>query len=359
MKKEYSFWKNKKVLITGHTGFKGSWLSFWLNSLGSNVFGYSTLPDYEPHGYNCLGIKKKIKKEKIGDIRNFAKIENFIKSVKPDIVFHLAAQPLVRKSYSNPIETLETNIIGTANLLEACRKIKTIKSIVLITTDKCYENIEKKNYSYKETDKMGGYDIYSASKGSAELIISSFRRSYSEDFKNCIISSARAGNVIGGGDWSNDRLIPDIIKSIKSKKPIKIRYPDAVRPWQHVLEPLGGYMKLAYLSYTSKKNYLASSWNFGPNKSACISVRQVLMQFKNRYQNKLNFVMPKKKYLHEATYLSLDVKKAKKYLNWTPKWSVKKAIDYTNDWYEALSNKDLNEIKKVSKNQIMNYMKSL
>ena len=358
MKKEYIFWKNKKVLITGHTGFKGSWLSFWLNSLGSNVFGYSNFPDYEPYGYKFFNLKKKIKKEKIGDIRDFTKIKNFIKSVKPEIVFHLAAQPLVRKSYSNPIETLQTNIIGTANILNACRAVKTVKSIVVITTDKCYENIEKNNYSYKETDKMGGYDIYSASKGSAELITSSFRRSYKEDFKDCIISTARAGNVIGGGDWSKDRLVPDIIKSIQSKKTLKIRYPEAVRPWQHVIEPLGGYMRLAYLSYTIKKNHLASSWNFGPNKSACISVRQILMQFKNRYKDKLRFLMPKKKYLHEATYLMLDVKKAKKHLNWSPKWSVKKAIDYTNDWYDALNKKDFNEILRISKNQIYDYMRS-
>lgn len=358
MKKEYVFWKNKKVLITGHTGFKGSWLSFWLNSLGSKVYGYSDFPDYEPYGYKLFGIKKKIKKEKIADIRDFIKVNTFIKSIKPEIVFHLAAQPLVRKSYSNPIETLQTNIIGTANVLNACRKIKSVKSIVVITTDKCYENIEKNNYSYKETDKMGGYDIYSASKGSSELITSSFRRSYKEDFKDCIISSARAGNVIGGGDWSTDRLIPDIIKSIRSKKTLKIRYPDAVRPWQHVLEPLGGYMRLAYLSYTSKKNYLGSSWNFGPNKSACISVRQVLMQFKSRYLNKLQFMMPKKKYLHEATYLMLDIKKAKKFLNWSPKWSVKKAIDYTNDWYDAFNNKDPNKVIKISKDQISDYMNS-
>ncbi len=357
MKKQYQFFKNKKILITGHTGFKGSWLVFWLNNLGAKVFGYSNMPEYEPYCYNYLEIKKKLKKEKIADIRDKFKIKKFINEVKPQIIFHLAAQPLVRKSYISPIETLETNILGTAHLLNSCRKKKYVKSIIIITTDKCYENNEKKNYSYKENDKMGGFDIYSSSKGSTELVVSSFRRSYENDFKNCVISTVRAGNVIGGGDWSKDRLIPDIIKSIRKKKSIKIRYPDSIRPWQHVVEPLGGYLKLAYLSRTILKKKYGTAWNFGPNKSSCISVKKVLMEFKKKYKNKLRFIVPNQRFVHEARYLSLNVDKAKKFLRWQPKWTVKKAINYTYEWYEALENKNKKKIQLLTKNQINNYMR--
>ena len=205
-----------------------------------------------------------LKKEKIADIRDKKKLNNFIEKNKPEIIFHMAAQPLVRKSYINPIETLETNIIGTANLLNSCRNKKFVRSIIIITTDKCYENKEKKNYSYKEDDKMGGYDIYSSSKGSADLVVSSFRRSFESEFKNCIISTVRAGNVIGGGDWSKDRLIPDIIKSIRLKKSINIRYPESIKPWQHVVEPLGGYILLAYLTCSKIKINYGSDGNLDP-----------------------------------------------------------------------------------------------
>jgi len=357
MNKQYKFFKNKKVLITGHTGFKGSWLAFWLHNLGSKVYGYSDMPDYNPLCYNNLEIKKKLKKEKIADIRDKKKLNNFIEKNKPEIIFHMAAQPLVRKSYINPIETLETNIIGTANLLNSCRNKKFVRSIIIITTDKCYENKEKKNYSYKEDDKMGGYDIYSSSKGSAELVVSSFRRSFESEFKNCIISTVRAGNVIGGGDWSKDRLIPDIIKSIRLKKSINIRYPESIRPWQHVVEPLGGYILLAYLTCSKIKINYGSAWNFGPNKSSCLPVRDVLMEFKKKYKNQLKFNMPKKKFVHEAKYLSLNVKKAKKILKWKPKWSVKKAIKLTYDWYDMIETKNKTNIQLVTKDQISDYMK--
>lgn len=358
LKKEYIFWKKKKVLITGHTGFKGSWLALWLSYLGARVYGFSTFPDYEPLAYDNLLIKKSLTKEYIGDIRDFSKLKNFIKKYEPEIIFHLAAQPLVRKSYSNPIETLETNIIGTANLLEASRNIKNLKTIVVVTTDKCYENIEKKNYSYSEDDRLGGHDIYSASKASTEIITASFRKSYQKNFKNCVISTARAGNVIGGGDWSGDRLIPDIIKSIIHKKILKIRYPNAIRPWQHVLEPLGGYMRLAYMSYQFKNKNLSTSWNFGPSKSSCISVKEVLSLFKKKFKNKLIYKIPKKKHLHEANYLRLDIKKVKKNLNWKPKWDVKKAINFTYDWYDQLNIKNIKKLRDISLDQIKDYMKN-
>jgi len=333
-------------------------MSFWLNYLGAKVSGYSTMPDYLPLSYNNLKIKKKVVNEQIGDIGDIKKLRKFFNVVNPQIVFHMAAQPLVRKAYANPIETIKTNVIGTANILEVCRHVKSIKTIIVITTDKCYENLERKNYSYKESDKMGGYDIYSSSKGSAELITSSYRRSFQKEFSNCIISTVRAGNVIGGGDWSNDRLIPDIIKSIKTKSKIRIRYPNSIRPWQHVCEPLAGYMRLAFLSYSKRKNDLATSWNFGPNKSACITVREILNQFKHRYKNKLDYQIPKKKFVHEAKYLSLNVNKAKKYLKWKPKWNVRKAINYTIDWYELLDTKNSKSIETITIKQINDYMNS-
>ncbi len=350
------FWKNKRVLVTGHTGFKGSWLVFWLNMLGAKVYGYALMPKYKAYCYEKLNIKKKLKGEKIENINNYKVLTKFIDKTKPQIIFHMAAQPLVREAYKNPIETLNTNIIGTANLLQASRNLKSLKCIINITTDKCYENIERENYSYKEEDKMGGHDIYSSSKGSAELVISSFRRSFYDDYKNCLISSVRAGNVIGGGDWSKDRLIPDIIRSIKLNKSIKIRYPDAIRPWQHVIEPLDGYMKLAYLSYTTQKSFLASAWNFGPEKKSCITVRKVLNIFKNYYKDRLTINMPLKKFNHEAKYLRLDVKKSKKFLNWEPKWSVNKSIKLTIDWYDALFNSNKN-LEKLSVDQINDYTK--
>lgn len=357
MLKNYAkFWKNKRVLITGHTGFKGSWLVFWLNMLGAKVYGYSLMPKYKAYCYTKLSIKKKLKEEKIENINNYKVLKKFIKKIRPQIIFHMAAQPLVREAYEKPIETLNTNILGTANVLQASRNLKSLKCIINITTDKCYENIEKKNYSYSEEDKMGGYDIYSSSKGSAELIISSFRRSFSDDYKNCLISSVRAGNVIGGGDWSKDRLIPDIIRSIKFNKPIKIRYPDAIRPWQHVIEPLDGYMKLAYLSFNTKSKFLASAWNFGPEKKSCISVRKVLSIFKNYYKDKFIVDMPTKKFQHEAKYLRLNVKKAKKHLNWRPKWNVDKSIKLTVDWYYALLNNNKN-LEKLTIDQINDYSK--
>ena len=333
------FWKDKKILITGHTGFKGSWLSFWLFSLGSKVYGYSLMPNYKPYCYKKLNIKKKLVNEKIDNILHLQSLKKFIRSIKPDIIFHLAAQPLVLDSYRYPIETIKVNAIGTANVLEAAKNVSSIKSIINITTDKCYENIEKKKYKYNENDKLGGYDLYSASKACSEIIISAYRQSFKQKYKNCIISSVRAGNVIGGGDWSKNRLIPDIIKSIRLKKKIFIRNPNAIRPWQHVIEPLYGYMRLAYYGYVTKNNKFATAWNFGPNEKNCVSVKKIIMHFSKKYGKKFKFDLRKKIQEHEAKYLNLDISKVKKEIFWHPKWNVTKALNYTIDWYDAIYSK--------------------
>ena len=341
-----SFWKNKKVFITGHTGFKGSWLSFWLTSLGAKVYGYSLEPSTKDNLFKILNIKDLIQLSEIGDICDMSNLKNSICNAQPQILFHLAAQPLVRISYDEPIETLSTNIIGTANVLESMRYCSSLRSSVMITSDKCYENKERYE-SYSENDPMGGYDPYSVSKGCSELIVSSYRQSFfSEEaypFHKNAIASARAGNVIGGGDWSTDRLVPDAIKSFKEGKTLSIRNPTAVRPWQHVLEPLNGYMSLAQNLYTDGFLY-ASGWNFGPDDSDNISVQDIVNLIIENWPNDVSWKTNESKIKHEANLLKLNCDKAKSLLGWKPIWSASKAIEKTILWHSALSaNKDMYE----------------
>ena len=342
------FYKNKKVLVTGHTGFKGSWLSIWLNMLGAEVIGIALDPITEKDNFVLSGISSKIKEYR-ADIRYLDKIKEIITKEKPEILFHLAAQPIVLDSYENPVYTYETNVMGTVNLLEAFRFSESLKTGVFITTDKCYENIEK-NYSYKETDPMGGYDPYSSSKGAAELVISSYRRSFftNTDKK---IASVRAGNVIGGGDWSPHRLIVDIIKALESNIEIEIRNPNAVRPWQHVLEPLGGYLLLAARMHEEQK--FDEAWNFGPEPDNIITVKELLDEVIKYYgQGDWKDVSDKAK-LHEATLLSLNINKAKTQLNWHPKLDIKETVKYTIDWYKYYKTENVMEL---CKSQIEDYM---
>lgn len=325
------YYKGKKVLVTGHTGFKGSWLSIWLKLLGAKVYGFSLKPIYRPNNYTISGIGEKIESEKIGDIRNCKVLNKFILNIKPDIVFHLAAQPLVITSYNNPRLTYEVNIIGLINLLEILRKTNFIKNIVIITSDKCYENLEK-NISYKESDKLGGKDPYSSSKACAEIIAKAYYNSFFKD-KKVFISTVRAGNVIGGGDWSDYRIVPDCIRSIFEKKPLVIRNPHSFRPWQHVLEPLSGYLLLASM-LSKNKIFNGESWNFGPKPNVKLSVLDLVNNLCNELgTGKIKINTTREKY-YESKYLNLNISKAREFLNWEPIWSMNTTIKKTAEWYK-------------------------
>jgi CDP-glucose 4,6-dehydratase len=329
----FEIYKGKKVFLTGHTGFKGSWMAYWLKMLGAEVYGYSLAPNTEPNHHSLLSLDFQ---SQYANICNLDILSKAIKNFQPDIIFHLAAQPLVRYSYKNPIETYQTNVIGTVNIMEAARGVESIKGIVIITTDKCYENVEQTK-GYVETDRMGGYDPYSSSKGCAELAVNSYRNSFfnlNEYQKNhqTLIASARAGNVIGGGDWSEDRLIPDIIRSaIKGEKTL-IRYPKATRPWQHVLEPISGYLMLGERLLNGDKEF-AEGWNFGPQENDVLTVGEVLAICKKNW-DKIQFqIDTENKHFHEAGLLSLNIEKAKTKLGWKPRWSNEQSILNTINWY--------------------------
>ncbi|URZ00952.1 CDP-glucose 4,6-dehydratase [Clostridium felsineum] len=332
-------YKDSKVLLTGHTGFKGSWLSIWLNKLGAKVTGYSLDPlDKEPSMFKICNLENTITNV-IGDIRNLKKLKQVFNDCKPEIVFHLAAQPLVRVSYKNPIETYETNVMGTVNVLEAAKDCKSVKAVIIITTDKCYENKEY-IYGYRENDPMGGYDPYSSSKGCAELVVSAYRNSF-YDSNNIGLASVRAGNVIGGGDWAQDRLIPDFIRATLKNRKVLVRNPQATRPWQHVLEPLSGYLWLGALMLKDSKKY-SSGWNFGPNDTDVLDVEGILNLCIGSYGDG-NIEIDNSQQLHEANLLKLDISKVKYYLKWYPVWHVKQAVDMTMKWYkEFYENQDEN-----------------
>lgn len=330
------FYKNKKVLITGVTGFKGSWLALWLLELGAEVIGYSLPPHTSPNLFDALGLKDKITYIS-GNILDSEKLKQVFEQYNPEIVFHLAAQALVRPSYQNPAVTFETNIIGTVNLFEAVRQSNSVKAVVNVTSDKCYENKEI-SYAYKEDDPMGGYDPYSASKGCAELVTASYRNSYFNPEKygethNVAIASARAGNVIGGGDWAEVRLIPDFIRAIINKNLITIRNPASIRPWQFVLEPLFGYLMLAYKLYNNGIRF-SGGWNFGPYEKDTMSVEAVISKMIELWGSGVYKVAENPDF-HEAKLLMLDINKSLKELNWKPAYNVLEALEETVSWYKA------------------------
>lgn len=345
-----NFWKDKRVFLTGHTGFKGSWLTLWLADMGAKVKGYSLKPYTHPNLYEVANISSIVESE-FGDIRNYEQLKTSINSYSPDIILHLAAQPLVRDSYLNPLETYQTNVMGTANLLQASRNLPELKSIVIVTTDKCYENREWA-WGYREHESMGGYDPYSSSKGCAELVTSAFRRSFFYSTE-VAIASARAGNVIGGGDWSKDRLIPDLIRSYNAGKQVVIRNPKAIRPWQHVLEPLSGYLILAEELYNKGQAY-AEPFNFGPRDEDCQSVESILKMINDNWKNCPGWKLDKESNPHEARYLKLDISKAKDKLNWTPQMNLESAINRIIDWNKAFNRQEnmqqhcISEIKSYS-----------
>ncbi|AWI06922.1 CDP-glucose 4,6-dehydratase [Clostridium drakei] len=347
-----SFYKDKNVLITGHCGFKGSWLALWLKELGANVIGYGLSPYTQNDNFEVTKLKDKIIDIR-GDIRDLNKLNNIFSVYKPEIVFHFAAQPLVRVAYENPKETYEINVMGTLNVLEAIRKSETVKTAVMITSDKCYENNEQ-IWTYRESDPLGGYDPYSSSKACCELLIASYRKSFfnEADYKvhNKAIASVRAGNVIGGGDWSRDRIVPDCVRALRNKESIKIRNPGAVRPWQHVLEPLCGYLELAKKMYYNI-NY-CGAWNFGPDFKSIIKVSELVDFFIKAWgSGKYESVYCNDGY-HEANLLSLDCTKAKLLLEWKPRLKIDEAINYTVDWYKCFENSDM---YKFDVDQICNY----
>jgi len=340
---------NKKVLITGHTGFKGSWLSIWLTKLGAKVVGYS-LPPKTPNDNYCTTKLKEHVKEYIADIRDKEKLFNVINKEKPEVIFHLAAQPLVIESYLNPLYTIETNTIGTANILEAFRIFDYSQVLIIVTTDKVYENFESKN-GYKENDRLGGNDIYSASKATAEILTNAYIKSFISNEKNKSIVSVRAGNVIGGGDCSRNRIVPDCIRAFEKNEPVLLRNPKSIRPWQFVLEPLYGYLILANKLMSGKKN-LIGAWNFGPERKNHTTV-EVLVKKIIKYYGKGDFIVDNNtESFKETNNLVLNINKAKSILNWKPKYNLNQSIHNTVEWY--LNYKEVNMFDFCLK-QIENY----
>lgn len=326
------FWRGKRVFVTGHTGFKGSWLSLWLSSMGAEVKGYALEPYTNPSLYHLADIGSHLISD-ISDVADFNSLSQSLQSFDPDCIFHLAAQPLVKFSYENPIRTYETNVMGTVNLLEAARGCNALRSIVNVTTDKCYENREWV-WGYRETEAMGGHDPYSNSKGCSELVTSAYRESFFRSHSDVGVATARAGNVIGGGDWSTDRLLPDILNAFNNQKELVIRYPDAIRPWQHVLEPLAGYLILAELLYKGETSY-AEAWNFGPFDQDVKSVKWIVEYMATQLNNGLSWRVDDKAKQHEATLLKLDISKANARLGWQPKWSIHTALDLILEFHQA------------------------
>ena len=347
------FYKNKKVLVTGATGFKGAWLCYWLNMLGAKVYGTGYNPNKNKNLFYSLKLEKKIKL-KLFDIRDKKKLTTFVKAIKPQIVFHLAAQPLILESYHKPYLTYTVNTLGTLNILESVKEVNSVKSLICITSDKCYEN-NNSTKGFKETDKLGGEDPYSGSKASAEIIIRSYQESFF-DGKKCGVASARAGNVIGGGDWSENRLIPDTINSIIKDKKIFIRNPSFNRPWQHVLEPLYGYLMLGEKVYTNPKKY-SGPWNFGTTKNTATDVLTIVRAIIKFWgKGKLKFKTNQKYY--EQTNLQLDITKAVKILRWKPKYSIIKSVQTTVEWYKKVL-AEKTSIEQITERQIKEYMNEL
>jgi CDP-glucose 4,6-dehydratase len=347
------FYKNKKVLVTGHTGFKGSWLSIWLLNLGANVIGYALDPYTSKDNFVVTDLLHKMTDIR-GDIRDFEKFNSIVNEYNPEIIFHLAAQPIVRLSYDIPKETIETNVMGTTNVLETFRRAKNAKILIIITSDKSYENKEW-IWGYRENDPVGGYDPYSASKGAAELIASAYIRSFfnPEEFKKHgkVAATVRAGNVIGGGDWAKDRIIPDCVRSLEEDKLIEVRNPQSVRPWQHVLEPLNGYLLLASKMLEDPVKY-SGAWNFGPDPESIITVKEVVGKVIKYYGKGTWKDVSNPNELHEAKLLNLDTSKARFFLGWKPKLNVDEAIKMTVEWYKKYQTENA---YKICEDQIKSF----
>jgi len=348
------FWKNRKVFITGHTGFKGSWMCVWLHALGARITGYALNPPTDPNLFHLAKVGPLMDSLR-GDVRDREKLAQAVRKSKPEIVFHLAAQPLVRESYSNPYETYEINVCGTVSLFEAVRKAGSVRAVVNVTTDKCYENKEWL-WGYRENDILGGYDPYSNSKACSELATTAVRSSFfhPREYRthHTAIATARAGNVIGGGDWAADRLVPDCIRSLLNNKQIILRSPQAIRPWQHVLEPLCGYLMLAERLYQDGPAF-GEGWNFGPDEQDCLPVEEVVRLLCAQWPGNKGYEIDRRKKPHEAALLKLDFAKAKTLLGWRPKWNIEQAVDAVIEWTLAYNKKE--SMRKICLRQIESY----
>lgn len=353
------FWRGKKIFLTGHTGFKGSWASLWLASMGARVTGYALAPNTMPNLFGVFGGDALIERSYIADILDLPRLERAIKEAAPEIVIHMAAQPLVHHSYENPVETYATNVMGTVHLLEAVRKTDSVRSTIVVTTDKCYENKEFL-WGYREVEPMGGSDPYSSSKGCAELVTSAYRHSYFGGSNSTNqVASARAGNVIGGGDWSSNRLIPDAIRAFESNQTLMIRNPKATRPWQHVLEPLSGYLILAQALYEEGGNF-ASGWNFGPMDEDNRSVEEAVEILISAWRGSASWRRDGAIYPYEATLLKLDCSKARSLLGWVPRWNLDIAMQKIVDWqnaYQAKENMQEFSLQQIKDYQLAHYFK--
>lgn len=354
MVNDAGFWRGRRVFLTGHTGFKGGWLSLWLQSMGSAVCGFSLGPPTNPSLFELATVAEGMDTV-TDDIREYVALMRAMQRVEPEVVFHLAAQPLVRRGYVDPVETYATNVMGTVHLLEAVRATPSVRVVVIVSSDKCYENREWV-WGYRENEPMGGYDPYSSSKGCAELVVSAYRNSYFDPDRytehRVALASARAGNVIGGGDWAEDRLVPDILRACEAGKPVHIRNPHAVRPWQHVLEPLSGYLVLAEQLWKKGARF-SGAWNFGPSDQGARPVSWIADHIRHRWGEGARWELESGEHLHEAHYLKLDCSKAKAELGWEPRWDLAKALDQTIVWHKAyLSGENL---RVVSLEQIGAY----
>jgi CDP-glucose 4,6-dehydratase len=342
------FWEDKRVLITGHTGFKGSWLSLWLQKRGAQLVGYAQPPPTTPSLFEVARVAEGMTSI-IGDVRDLDQLRSVMSEYKPEIVFHLAAQPLVRYSYEDPVETFTTNIIGTMNMLEAVRHNDAVRVVVSITSDKCYQNNEWV-WGYREIDRLGGHDPYSASKASSELVIAAYRDSFfapqAYDQHGVALASTRAGNVIGGGDWARDRLIPDIMKAIMEDRPVVIRSPRAIRPWQHVLEPLNGYMQLAQRLWSEGPEF-AQAWNFGPDSEDLKNVRWIVDYLTGLWGENARWELDQRQHPHEDTFLKLDCSKAHSLLGWSPRLRLPTALEWIVEWYQNYQeNEDMQQLTR-------------
>lgn len=341
-------YRGKRVLLTGHTGFKGSWLALWLHEMGAEVTGIALQPQSQTNHWDLLSLP--IDDRRI-DIRDFEALQRVFKDKQPEIVFHLAAQPLVRRSYRDPLETWSTNVMGTANVLEACRQNPSVRAIVVITTDKCYENQEWL-WGYRENDRLGGHDPYSASKAGSELVAASYRNAFFHSETSPLLATARAGNVVGGGDWSEDRLIPDLIRALDMRQSLEIRSPQATRPWQHVLESLSGYLLLGEKLISGNRKY-ASAWNFGPEPDGNRTVEEVLTKLYNQWSH-MTWHVTAEPQPHEANLLYLDSSKARSELAWKPVWDIDTTLAKTADWYRTW----LESGTLISRDQLADYVAS-
>lgn len=348
------FFRGKRVFVTGHTGFKGAWLTLWLHQLGAQVTGYALAPPTSPSLFELARLERLLHSV-TGDVRDPQALSAALREADPEIVIHMAAQPLVRESYLNPVETYATNVMGTVHLLEAVRSSPGVRAVVNVTTDKCYENREWP-WGYRENEPMGGYDPYSSSKGCSELVTAAYRNSYFNEGSylshGVALASARAGNVIGGGDWAADRLIPDCVAALLKGEPVRIRNPHAIRPWQHVLEPISGYLTLAQRLYQDGPLH-AGAWNFGPADEDAREVEWIVQRMCSRWQAEASYVVDEGDHPHEANYLKLDCSKAKGELGWRPRWSLDTAIDMIIDWTRSYQRGD--DLREVSLSQIEAY----